>query len=142
MLAADNIISIDTKLYFYRVGHVSMSTDYRLENFISSLEYSIQDLEKIKKQYRLKKMESYFEYRAIYDCLQISAISALNHDKVKFKYSAKVLKSLNYKNNKYLDSILRNEYPRPLYLGMVYLLPCNYYFSCIVVRIIHKAGWL
>ncbi len=136
MVQAKKIVSIDEKLYNYRVGHSSMSTNYKLENFVISINSAHEQIEKISNTKYYNQFKEYFEYRLIYSLIQGMTIAALKNDKEYFDKYKNELVSLKYKENKYLKTILKKEYNYIKYLGIIYVLPFNYYISNKLVKII------
>lgn len=136
MIQANGIVSINDKLYNYRVGHSSMSTNYKLDNFIISVNSAHKQIEELSKTNLVEQYKEYFEYRLIYSLIQGLAIAAKKGNKKVF-YNYKVeLKNLNYKKNIYIKKILKKEFSYIKYLGMVHFLPLNYNLSKFITKII------
>ena len=136
MIQADKIISINDRLYNYRVGHASMSTDYKLDNFIVSVNSAYKQIEELNKTNLREKFEEYFEFRLIYSLIQGLAITAKKGNKEMFVKYKKELKKLNYKKNIYTKKILKKEFSIIKYFGMIYILPLNYAFSKKIVNFV------
>lgn len=136
MVQANKIVSINDKLYNYRVGHSSMSTNYKLENFSISINSAHKQVELLKTTDKYSEYKEYFEYRLIYSLIQGMTIAALKNNKEKFEDWRVELFSLNYKKNSYIKRILRNEYNFIKYFAMIYVLPFNFNLSKLLVKLI------
>ena len=134
MIAANKIVSTNEQLYLYRAGHTSMSTDYKLENFLISIESCERQIAELSKISPDKNLASFFEFRMIHILLQTIAVAASKDDRGAFlKYKHK-LKELNYRKNKYTKLILQKEFSPIKYLGIVHVLPLNFGISKIISR--------
>lgn len=136
MLNCNKIVSIDEKLHNYRVGHSSMSTNYKLDNFVISVESAKKQQELLKTTKYAEELKDYFDYRMIYVLIQAIAIAALRNDKGIYKMYCKELKKYNFRKNKYMKTILKKEFSSFKYFGMVYVLPLNYTLSRVLTKII------
>lgn len=136
MLSANKIVSINERLYNYRVGHASMSTNYNIKHFENSIESCNKQIELLNKTRYKEKLKKYFEFRKIYVLLQIIAVAAKVKDKEKFIKYVKELKKTNYRKNIYNKKILKKEFGTLKYIGMLYILPLNYQLSSIIVRFV------
>ena len=136
MIQANKIVSINDKLYNYRVGHSSMSTNYKLDNFIISVNSAHKQIEELNKTNLKEQYKEYFNYRLIYSLIQGVAIAALKDDKTVFVKYKEELKELNYKKNKYVKSLLRKEFSFIKYFGMIYILPLNFKLSKALTKYI------
>lgn len=138
MLHAKNIASIDEKLYFYRVGHSSMSTSYNIESFLISIR-SCQEQNRLfdMSPYRMDgRLREYFEFRMIYILIQTIAVASYLGEIEYFKKYASMLLSMNYKNNTYMKQILKKEFNSLKYFGITQILPLNYFVSRTMTRFI------
>ena len=136
MLYANKIVSVDQKLYKYRIGHDSMSTNYKLENFIISVNCAKELIKKVKLTKYKDSLQEFFEYNLIYSLIQVLTISALKNDKVHFNFYKKELKSINYLKNKYVKTLLKKQYSTLKYYGMLYILPVNFYLSRLLLKFV------
>ena len=136
MIQANGIVSINDKLYNYRVGHSSMSTNYKLDNFIISINSAHKQIEELSKTNLVGQYKEYFEYRLIYSLIQGLAIAAKKCNKEVFNKYKKELKELKYKKNIYTKKLLKKEFSFVKYYGMVYILPLNYQISKILINTI------
>lgn len=134
MLYADNIASIDKKCYKYRIGHSSMSTNYKLENFEISVECAKKMLLELQKTKYKDSLRKFFEYNLFYSLIQVIAVSALKGDKEKFYYYKKELKNLHYKCDDTTINWLQKRYSKLTCYGIVYVLPINYYISRLLTK--------
>lgn len=133
MLSANKIVSIEEKLYNYRVGHSSMSTNYNMKHFEISINSCEKQIELLNKTKYKDKLKEYFEFRKIYVLIQAIAVAAKLKNKQKFHEYVEKLKKINYKKNAYNKKILKKEFGILKYIGMIYILPINYRFSSIIV---------
>jgi glycosyltransferase involved in cell wall biosynthesis len=136
MLHANKILTIPNVLYNYRVGHASMSTNYKLENFAISIKSCEAQIELLKTTSYKESLKEYFEFRMIYVLLQALSIAALKNDENHFIEYSKRLKGLGYRNNKYSSRLLKSEFGKLKYFGMIYILPFSFNLSKLLTRII------
>lgn len=136
MLSANKIVSMEEKLYNYRVGHSSMSTNYSMKHFEISIDSCDKQIELLDKTKYKEKLKEYFEFRKIYVLIQAIAVAAKVKNREKFYKYVQDLKKLNYKNNMYNKKILKKEFGKLKYIGMIYVLPINYKFSSIIIGLV------
>lgn len=136
MLSANKIVSIEDKLYNYRVGHSSMSTNYNMKHFEISVDSCKKQIELLEKTKYKDKLKEYFEFRKIYVLIQAITVAAKVKNKEKFYKYVQELRNLNYKKNVYNKKILKKEFGKLKYIGMIYILPINYKFSSIIVGLV------
>ncbi|MFR0823633.1 MAG: glycosyltransferase family 2 protein [Clostridia bacterium] len=135
MLCAENIVTTNEKLYHYRIGHASMSTDFKLNNFINSVNCCEEQIKLLAKTKYKQELEEYFNFRMIYNLLQTIFVAAQKENRKYFEEYSKRLKCMNYKKNKYVNK-LKKEFGIVKYVGMMYILPQNYNLSRILCKII------
>ena len=140
LLGANGISTIDKKYYYYRVGHNTMSNTFKIDSFLNFIDCTKTQIEELQKTKYAEELKEYFDYRMIYVLIQTIAVAALKRDYKVFKMCKNMLVELNYKKNKYLDSILKKEFSRIEYYGMVDILPINYTFSSLLMSVKLK-GW-
>lgn len=136
MLCAKKIVTTNEKLYNYRVGHTSMSTDYKLENFIISIDSCKKQIELLNKTKYKEELKEYFDFRMIYVLIQVIAVAAKKQNKEIFKKYTNELKKYNYKKNKYVKKILKKEFKPIKYFGIIHIMPINYNLTKILTKII------
>lgn len=136
MLCANKIVSIDDKLYNYRVGHSSMSSNYNMEHFEISIESYEEQLKLLNRTKYKEELKEYFEFRKIYVLIQAIAVAAKTKEKAKYYKYVKELRKIDYKNNKYMKTILKKEFGVIKYIAMTYFLPINYSFSSRIIEIV------
>ena len=136
MLHANKIVSIDEKLYYYRVGHSSMSTNYKLDNFILSVDCAKLQIEKLKETRFNDSLKEFFDFVLIYALIQAMTIAALKNEREIYKKYKSELIETNFRKNKYVRTILKGEYSIFKYVGIIYILPTSYYLSRFLLKII------
>lgn len=107
LATADQIATVDSQLYYYRVGHASMSSEY------SNLDKYADNVRLTKNQRALAEelnldcdWVTYFDYRVIYSLLQLALISARNRNRMAYRKACAELRSMKYQDNKFLEPIL------------------------------------
>ena len=133
LIAAKKIITINKVLYHYRVGHASLSGSY-----IDSGKY-VRNIELTKAQRRAvvklglsEGWHEYFDYRIIYSLLQLLVIAGKNKRFDLYKMAVAELKSLRYKNNRYLSSILNENHGRLKSQVLIRLVPVSWSIAKLV----------
>ncbi|MDO4986755.1 MAG: glycosyltransferase [Candidatus Saccharibacteria bacterium] len=135
MLEANGIISTDERLYHYRIEQGSMSTSFKVQNFINFINCTDAQIINYKNTKYAGKLDEYFEYRMIYVLIQSLAIFAMKKEKKLFKKYKALLKSYNYKRNPFVKSLLKKEFSTTEYYGMLHILPINYTASSVIARL-------
>ena len=85
-------------------------------------------------------LKEYLDYRMIYVLIQTMSVAALVKRKDIFKDCKKQLKNYRYKKNSFMEKLLKNEFSKVEYLGMVHILPINYRMSSLMMGVKLK-GW-
>lgn len=133
---AKKIVSIDDNLYYYRVGHESMSGSYkgRLNFYLHVAEIAKQQIDFVT-DLDNSELTTYFHYRYIYALLQVCFIAVLDNNRVVYQDTCKELNKLNYIENKYTKIILRNNFGilKAFILGQV--VPRSYFLTKLVCRV-------
>lgn len=140
LLKANGIVSIDDQLYNYRAGHLSMSTDYKLDSFLISFDSNMEQMKQLKGTKYAKTLKEYFEYRVIYTTVQLLAIAALTGDKAVYKKYSRELAQYDYKDNKYVHTILNGEFSKTRIFAMINILPSYYRVSRLMMRTLKAGG--
>ena len=138
MMEARNVVSIDQKLHYYRVGHNSMSG----RSFIGKVNHY---MDGVKVSARLKDMiagkeyqndlDEYFDYRYIYTLIMLMIVAAKNKDKRTYEYACSKMREIHYRQNGYLRGILTGYYGRIKCFTMINVLPQNYYVAVAITKI-------
>ncbi len=142
MLKADKITSIDACLYNYRVGHKSMSTDYKLSSFIVSYESSKEQRRELDRTKYSGVLDEYFDYRIIYSLIQLLTIAALEKNKPVYLEYRNRLRESNMKSNMYIATILKREFGPMKTFVMTTIVPSSYLLTSILVNLQSRVGKL
>lgn len=137
-LNAKNIITIDDKLYNYRVGQDSMSTNYSNEHYRREVEVAYKQKEMLCKSQYSGILDEYFNYRIIYTLIQAMTVSLINEDKRLYKTYKNKLNEMNYRKNKYVKTLLKDQFSNIKFYGILYVLPYNYYLSKPIAQKVMK----
>ena len=129
MLHVNKIVTIDDELYFYRVGHKSMSTDFNVEYFLISIESCKRQIELLKKTKYENQLKEYFDYRMINILLQTQAVAALKNNRSVFMNCKNKLNRMNYRSNIYMKLLLFPEYGKIKYFGMTRIQNISFIFT-------------
>lgn len=136
-LNAENIATINEELYYYRVGHDSMSTNHSVSKYEREVEIALEQMKMLKARPKLiPQLNEYFEYRIIYTCIQAIAVSALSNDKKAYDFYLQKITNLNYRKNKYIKLLLKEQFSIIKYFGIIYILPSNYYLANLLTKFI------
>lgn len=127
MVAANQITSVHEQMYTYRIRANSLSSDFRVKNILESVA-SCELLIKNCKNYK-----EYYEFKLIEALLQLLMVSIKENNKETYQSAKAYLKRLDFRKNKYLYSLLKNEYSYPVFLAILYLLPTNYQLSALLL---------
>lgn len=127
MVAANQITSVHEQMYTYRIRANSLSSEFRVKNILESVA-SCELLLKNCKNYK-----DYYEFKLIEALLQLLIVSIKENNKETYQSAKAYLKRLNFRKNKYLYSLLKNEHSYPVFLAILYLLPTNYSLSALLL---------
>lgn len=134
MLKAKGIVSVNEKLYNYRAGHNSMSTNYKLNLFKQSYASNKEQMKLLSTTDYASTLRQYFEYRILYSIIQILTIAALNDNKNVYNEFVGELDRYNFRSNKYVRTMLPLEFSKIKLLGMTTILPNNYLASKLMMK--------
>lgn len=136
LIHAENPVSLDEKLYFYRVGSGSMSSSYKnvehYERFIKASENL-----KVEMKDEDACWQTYFDYRIIYYYLMTMLVAANAGDKSKYQVLKKKLMQ-NYpefKKNRHLRHILLVNFGSMKSFAITNLITANYGVAELLGRI-------
>ena len=137
MLEAEKIAFTREKLYFYRMGHPSMSGG----NFVGKVEHYYEGVVKTRSLKKIiagkpyeKDMSEYFDYRYIYTLILLALVAAKNKDKQNFDYAAEELKRLQYRKNRYTFPAVKESYGALKAFVLTQIIPLNYNLSSIIAN--------
>lgn len=137
LLNAKNPISIPEKLYYYRVGGVSMSTSYdnvrHYEKFVKSSKTLFEELKGDSDYWN-----QYFQYRIIYYMLMTMLVAAKNDDKQIYDEYKEVLKDEKFGENRHLNHILQTNFGFAKFIAIKYLLPSHFQVARLLGK--HSLG--
>lgn len=136
LVHAKKIVSIKDKLYYYRVGHPSMSGEYigRLEFFqhVSGLANKqmdfISDLNN-------DDLNLYFQYRYIYTLIQVCFIAAINGNKSVYQETKRKLHNMKYLENRYTRLVLNDNFGVLKSFVLAYIVPKNYNLTRLLYKL-------
>ena len=137
LISAKSIVTIDEPLYYYRVGHSSLSTNYKN---VSWYEQGV--IKQIKKRNLIKDSEleekwgTFFEYLTIYHYILLLLVLSYNDEKKLYKKYKKELLKLNYRKNEYIDIVLRENNGIIKALILKNVVPNSYFFTKIITKIL------
>ena len=138
LLFAKKIVSLDEKLYIYRVGHNSASGGSyigKVPKFKKAVELSKQLPEMIQGSEYEKSLKSYFQYRYIYALILLLIVAAINKDRNTYYEAKKELIDINYNKNEYTKSILDHNHGSLKSFVLRRIMPTCYYNARIVTSI-------
>lgn len=127
MFAANYITTVNEPLYYYRIRTNSMSSNFGIRH----IEESVASCELLLKN--CKNYKEYYEFKLIEALLQLLMVSIKENNKETYQAAKASLKKLDFRRNKYLYSLLKNEYSYPVFLAILYLLPTNYQLSALLL---------
>lgn len=136
LIKASGIVSIDEPLYYYRVGHTSLS------NNIENLDWYLKNIDKTKGQLQAarkvkigREWKEYFEYRVIYSLIQAAIVSAYNGEKETYLAIIKQLKDIEWKKNKLTKSILLKNHGKLKEFFFLNVIPLGFEIAKVTTRL-------
>lgn len=138
LIEARGIASIDQKMYHYRVGHLSMSSNHRdLRKFIENVELTRRQREFVVEG-RLDEWIDYYDYRIIYSLLQVLVIaSRVDNREVYFKYKLE-LEKMDFRSNRWLTSVLNENHGRLRSFVLRGIIPVGWRLSRCTTKLAYK----
>lgn len=107
LIAANGVSTINDQLYNYRVGHASLSSNFK------NVEWYKQTVLRKKEQYNYAKLyiaddklQTYFMFGYLYYSLILMIVSAMNDDKKMYLYGKSIIKEGNIFSRKYYEFLL------------------------------------
>ena len=138
LLAARNPISIDSELYQYRVGHSSMSANYRNVAYYCGFIDAAQRLYTIATDRCLDQYWcDYFYFRKIYYCLMALIVAANAGERNEFRALKDKMKNEmpRYRKNQHFLKLLKEIYGCPIALVIGYVVPFKYSLTRMMCKI-------
>lgn len=136
ILNAKKIFTTNEKLYYYRVGHLSVSgggLKGKIKHYQSVVEFAKKQQAYIVGTKYEQELKEYFEYRYIYALIQLLLVSAYNLDAKKFHEAKKMLEQTGF--NKMTKIVLDNNYGKKKSFILRKVVPCNYWLTNIACKI-------
>ena len=136
MIKAKGIVSVDECLYNYRVGHSSLSSNYKnLEWYKTVVEKATNTVTYLKQNSYEEKWIEYYQYRYLYYNLVLATMAARNRNKKVYQEAKKVLRSNDIFGKKYREYFV---YQLTIFkrLFFKYFICLNYRIACITTRIL------
>lgn len=138
LLFADKIVSLDEKLYIYRVGHNSASGGSyigKVPKFKKAVELSKQLPEMIQDSEYEESLKTYFQYRYIYALILLLIVASINKDREAYYEAKKELIKNKYNKNEYTKLILDHNHGTLKSFVLRYIMPICYCAARIVTSI-------
>lgn len=135
LIKGKNIASIDEKLYSYRVGHDSLSSNKKnVEWYKRNVVKTRNQLNEARHLELLADWITYFEYRYIYSWLQLMIVAALNSEEDVYTNCLKQLRQLKWKENPLTKLILTNNHGRLKTFVLTQMIPMNYGVAKLITK--------
>lgn len=115
LIKANTIISTDECLYNYRVGHTSLSSNFKnIEWFKATIERTEKKYQYVKDNKYGKYWEEFFNYVYLYYSLILIIVAAYNNDKKNYKYGLEIIKKEKLFSKKYIKYLNNSFSPMKL----------------------------
>lgn len=141
LLEAKNPISIDRQLYFYRVGHTSMSAKYKNIDYYKGFVNASKELaEYTEPLFPDKYWRDYFSFRISYYLLMSAIVAANAGDKKEYKSAIAELNIITprYTKNQHFRSILESIYSQAKTIFISTVVPRSYFVTRLVCKVFFK----
>lgn len=135
LIHAKKIVSIEDKLYYYRVGHPSMSGEYigRLNFYLHVSELANKQIDFLS-DLNNDDLNLYFQYRYIYSLIQVCFIAAINGNKSVYQETQKKLNDMKYLKNPYTRIVLNNNFGILKSCLLSYIVPKSYNMTRLIYK--------
>ena len=132
---AQKIVTINEELYMYRVGHVSMSSNYKnLEKFEDNTALAEGMIDYCNAFQLQDTLGDYFKYHKIYTILQTLIVASFNGNRQAYEHAQKLLAENNWKANNLTKEILDYNFGKLKSFVIRNIIPNNYYVSRMVCK--------
>ena len=138
LLFAQRIVSLDEKMYIYRVGHNSASGGTyvgKVSKFRNAVSLSKQLPEMICGSEYEETLKAYFQYRYIYTLILLLIVASINKDREAYREAKRGLKDINYNKNMYTKTILDHNHGALKSFVLRRLMPTNYRIARIITSV-------
>lgn len=136
LLEANNPVSINEELYFYRMGQPSLSSSYKNVNYYTRFIEASKSLKKHMEYYWKNNIywKEYFDYRIIYYTLIAMLVSANSEQKSTYKQLKEFLKKQypQYHHNQHIHFIMNENFGLIKRIAIEYGVTVNYRAACIL----------
>ena len=137
LLKAKKIITLSDELYWYRVGHGSMSNSFaKTQKYIKDVEHAQVHIQALKENGLYESQKDYFTYRLIYATLLTVLVAARNGDKQVYHQYRDSLKTLGWKKNPYTRKILACNHGRLKAFVLMNIIPLGYPVAHFVTTLV------
>lgn len=137
MIAAEKIAFTNEELYYYRVGHSSMSSG-AFAGRVPHYKNGVKNTKKLKALIKgtpyEKSLDSYFDYRYIYTLLLLLIVAAKSSDKEAYNEARAELKRMDFRKNPYLDRFVSHNYGKLKAWFIIRVVPSGYVIANPLVK--------
>ena len=138
LINANKIISTNEELYNYRVGHASLSGNFKnVKWYKETTKRKENQYNYIKNDNKYKEYQDYFKFGYLYYSLILMVISALNNDKENYYIGKNNIQQENIFKKEYKE-YLRERFSKTKIIFLKYFGTKSYYFMSIATKIIFK----
>ena len=139
LMNAKNPVSIDEKLYFYRMSDATMSSSYKnVEHYREFIQASTAlKKEMLKKYGENVYYREYFEYREIYYTIQTMLVSANARDRSSYLTLKSSLShyTYDYHKNQHISKILTRNFGRFKAVAIEWFVPSCYTIAVLLSKL-------
>lgn len=135
LLKAKKIVTLPDSLYWYRVGHASLSSSFgKTEAFIRNIKGTSMQMKAAQANGLCDGLEDYFTYRVIYATLLAMVVSARNGDKDAYLQCRKSLQEMKWKKNPYTKEILTCNHGKLKTFVLMHIIPLSYNGALLITK--------
>lgn len=135
LITAKKIVTISDRLYHYRVGHVSMSSDYtNMKRYVENVGLTEMQKTALVETGLAEGWSEYYDYRIIYSVLQAILVAAYNAERELYTGFKDKLKALKWKKNKYTKVILENNHGKLKAFVLMNIIPLSYRMANLITK--------
>lgn len=135
LLKAKKIVTLPDSLYWYRVGHVSLSSSFgKTQTYLKSIKGTRMQMEAAQANGLCDGLEDYFTYRVIYATLLAMVVSARNGDKNAYLQCRKSLQEMKWKKNPYTKKILTCNQGQLKTFVLMHIIPLSYAVAHLITN--------
>lgn len=137
LLKAKKIVTLPDSLYWYRVGHGSLSNSFKkTQKYIRDVEYAYVHIQALQANGLYDGWEEYFDYRLAYAMLLTVLVGAKNGERDVYLRFRNELRQIKWKKNPYTKKVLSCNHGKLKAFVLMNIIPLGYPVAHLVTGLV------